>query len=195
VAAQAAPASEEAVAAPVAPPHTGSLSRRMMLIAAGWITILLLGGGIGLDRTLSALITRQFDEQLNYTLTAMITSAEIDPTATSGSTASSPTSASSNRAAALLADQRQGHDDYPSRSLWDRTLKVSGRSRARSRLLRFAPVSRRAAARVERRSAARQRRRLAVHRRRARAASSTSRSGGSARSSCGASRCSASACS
>jgi hypothetical protein len=32
--------------APAAPQHTGSLSRRMMLIAAGWITILLLGGGI-----------------------------------------------------------------------------------------------------------------------------------------------------
>ena len=44
--------------------HTGSLSRRMMLIAAGWITILLLVGGIALDRTLANLITRNFDEQL-----------------------------------------------------------------------------------------------------------------------------------
>ena len=33
--------------------HTGSISRRMMIIAAGWISILLLLGGIGLDRTLA----------------------------------------------------------------------------------------------------------------------------------------------
>ncbi|HLT02507.1 MAG TPA: hypothetical protein VK001_10020, partial [Geminicoccaceae bacterium] len=61
------------------PPHTGSLSRRMILIAAGWITILLLGGGVALNNTLNSLLTRQFDEQLNYLLTAMISSAEIDP--------------------------------------------------------------------------------------------------------------------
>jgi len=123
---EAAPASEEAVPAPAAP-HTGSLSRRMMLIAAGWITILLLGGGIALDSTLSGLLTRQFDEQLNYTLTAMIASAEIGPEG----------EVYFNRP---LGDQRflepnsglyyqingAGHDPYPSRSLWDRTLDVGG---------------------------------------------------------------------
>ena len=51
----------------------------MLLIAAGWITILLLLGGVALNRTLTGLLTRQFDQQLNYTLTAMIASAEIDP--------------------------------------------------------------------------------------------------------------------
>jgi signal transduction histidine kinase len=123
---EAAPAREEADTVPAAP-HTGSLSRRMMLIAAGWITILLLGGGIALDRTLTDLLERQFDEQLNYTLTAMIASAEIGPEG----------EVYFNRP---LGDQRflepnsglyyqidgEGHDPYPSRSLWDRTLEVGG---------------------------------------------------------------------
>ena len=121
-------ASEEAVAAPVAPPHTGSLSRRMMLIAAGWITILLFGGGVALDRTLKDLVTGQFDEQLNYTLTTMIAAAEIDPLG----------DVWFNRP---RSDQRflepysglywqvtgEGREPYPSNSLWDRTLETSGR--------------------------------------------------------------------
>lgn len=106
--------------------YTGSLSRRILLIAAGWITILLLVGGVALDRTLAGLLERQFDEQLDYTILAMITSAEIDPYG----------DVWFNR---QLADQRflepgsgfywqvsgEGHDDYISRSLWDRTLEVS----------------------------------------------------------------------
>lgn len=105
--------------------NTGSLARRMMLIAAGWITILLLGGGLVLDRTLSGLITRNFDEQLGYMLTAMIGSAEIGPDG----------EVFFNRP---LGDQRflepnsglywqirgKGHEDFPSRSLWDRSLEV-----------------------------------------------------------------------
>jgi signal transduction histidine kinase len=107
--------------------QTGSLSRRILLIAGGWITILLLVGGVALNRTLTDLLTRQFDEQLNYTITSMITTAEIDPYG----------DVWFNR---QLADQRflepnsgfywqvsgKGHDDYISRSLWDRTLEVSG---------------------------------------------------------------------
>ncbi|MEP7221938.1 MAG: HAMP domain-containing sensor histidine kinase [Novosphingobium sp.] len=107
--------------------HTGSLSRRMMLIAAGWITILLLLGGVALDRTLAGLVERNFDEQLGYMLTAMVASAEIGPDG----------EIFFNRP---LGDQRflepnsglywqisgKGHDDFPSRSLWDRTLKVHG---------------------------------------------------------------------
>ena len=31
---------------------TGSLSRRMIIIAAGWITLLLIAGGLALDRVL-----------------------------------------------------------------------------------------------------------------------------------------------
>jgi signal transduction histidine kinase len=109
-------------------PHTGSLSRRMMLIAAGWITILLLLGGVGLNRTLTGLVSRQFNEQIDYVLTAMIGSAEIGPDG----------EVYFNRP---LGDQRflepnsgfywqisgEGHEPFPSRSLWDRTLKDSGK--------------------------------------------------------------------
>lgn len=108
-------------------PHTGSLSQRMMLIAAGWIVILLSLGGFALDRALTGLITRNFDEQLGYMLTAMVASAEIGPDG----------EVFFNRP---LGDQRflepnsglywqirgQGHEDFPSRSLWDRSLEVRG---------------------------------------------------------------------
>lgn len=108
-------------------PHTGSLSQRMMLIAAGWIVILLSLGGFALDRTLNGLITRNFDEQLGYMLTAMVASAEIGPDG----------EVFFNRP---LGDQRflepnsglywqirgAGHEDFPSRSLWDRSLDVRG---------------------------------------------------------------------
>ncbi len=96
-----------------------------MLIAAGWITILLLVGGVTLDRTLTALITRSFDDQLGYILTGMVGSAEIGPDG----------EIFLNRP---LGDQRflepnsglywqiraRGHDDFASRSLWDRSLRV-----------------------------------------------------------------------
>ncbi|MFM5895249.1 MAG: sensor histidine kinase [Novosphingobium sp.] len=111
--------------APASIPHTGSLARRMMLIATGWILVLLLGGGIALDQTLTGLITRNFDGQLSYLLNGMIASAEVG----------SDGEVYFNRA---LGDQRllepnsglywqirgQGHDDFPSRSLWDRSLDV-----------------------------------------------------------------------
>lgn len=108
-------------------PHTGSLSKRMMLIAAGWISMLLLLGGVALDRALTNQITRAFDDQLGYMLTAMVASAEIGPDG----------EIFFNRP---LGDQRflepnsglywqirgKGHEDFPSRSLWDRSLRVSG---------------------------------------------------------------------
>lgn len=109
-------------------PHeasTGSLARRMMLIAAGWISILLLVGGLALDHTLTGLVTRNYDEQLGYMLTGMIGSVEIGPDG----------EVFFNRP---LGDQRflepnsglywqirgKGHEDFPSRSLWDRSLDV-----------------------------------------------------------------------
>ena len=107
--------------------HTGSLGQRMMLIAAGWITILLLGGGLALDRTLVSLVTHNFDDSLGYMLTGMVGSAEIGPDG----------EVFFNRP---LGDQRflepnsglywqisaKGHEDFPSRSLWDRSLKAPG---------------------------------------------------------------------
>jgi signal transduction histidine kinase len=97
----------------------------MMLIAAGWIVILLSLGGIALDGTLTSLITRNFDEQLGYMLNGMIGSAEIGPDG-------------EVYFIRQLGDQRflepnsglyyqvhaPGFEDNPSRSLWDRTISV-----------------------------------------------------------------------
>jgi len=105
--------------------QTGSLSRRIILIAAGWIVILLSLGGFALDRTLTGLVSRNFDEQLEYVMNAMIASAEIGPDG----------EVFFNRP---LGDQRflepnsgrywlvtgQGHENFPSRSLWDRSLEL-----------------------------------------------------------------------
>ncbi len=106
-----------------------SLARRMGMIAAGWIFVLLLGGGIALERTLTTQVEANFDEQLDYILTAMIASAEIDA---SGEVYFYRT----------LGDQRflepgsglywqisgGNYEPWPSRSLWDRTLKLRGAS-------------------------------------------------------------------
>jgi len=99
----------------------------MIGIAALWISVLLLGGGVALDRVLSDAVTRNFDDGMNYVLTAMIAAAEIGPDG----------EVLFNRE---LADQRflepnsglyyqisaKGHEDWRSRSLWDRALKVPG---------------------------------------------------------------------
>lgn len=104
----------------------GSLSLRIMLLAAGWIALLLLIGGFALDRVLVGTLTRNFDQQLNYALTAMIASAELDA---SGEV----------RFTRPLGDQRFSEpysglywqvnaprqEPFPSRSLWDRRLPVN----------------------------------------------------------------------
>jgi signal transduction histidine kinase len=109
------------------PRPRASLARRMGLIAAGWIFVLLLGGGIALERTLTTQVESNFDEQLDYILTAMIASAEIDA---SGEVYFYRT----------LGDQRflepgsglywqisgGNYEPWPSRSLWDRTLELEG---------------------------------------------------------------------
>ncbi|UVI40796.1 sensor histidine kinase [Qipengyuania spongiae] len=97
----------------------------MMAIAAGWIFILLLAGGFALDRTLTNLVEDNFDDQLEYMLTAMISSAELD-------------NAGDVYFIRPMGDQRflepnsglywqisgEGREDYPSRSLWDRSLEI-----------------------------------------------------------------------
>ncbi|WP_338468522.1 HAMP domain-containing sensor histidine kinase [Novosphingobium sp. ZN18A2] len=99
----------------------------MLLIAFVWVAVLLLGGGIALDRTLTSLVTRNFEDQLNYMLTAMVASAEVGIDGDVLFTRP-------------LGDQRflepnsglywqisgKGHEDYLSRSLWDRSLKLGG---------------------------------------------------------------------
>ena len=105
---------------------SGSLTRRMIGISALWIVLLLGLGGYALDRVLTSAITSNFDAQLDYVLTAMIASSEID----------SDGEVLFNRPP---ADQRflepysglyyqisgGGRDPFQSRSLWDRRLNVA----------------------------------------------------------------------
>jgi signal transduction histidine kinase len=104
---------------------TGSLARRMIAIAALWISVLLIGGGFALDRVLTGAITRNFDSSLEYVLIAMIRSSEIGPDG-------------EVRLIEPLGDQRflepysglywqisgGNQEPYRSRSLWERTLKA-----------------------------------------------------------------------
>jgi signal transduction histidine kinase len=59
--------------------RTGSLTRRMIVIAAVWIVALLVIGGVALDRVLSRSIVASFDDQLTFVLNSMIASSEIGP--------------------------------------------------------------------------------------------------------------------
>lgn len=104
---------------------SGSLSRRMILIAAGWITVLLVGGGLALDRVLTNAVTSNFDSGLEYVMTQMIASAEIGPDG-------------EVRLNRPMGDQRflepysglywqisgEDYEPFRSRSLWDQALKV-----------------------------------------------------------------------
>jgi signal transduction histidine kinase len=105
---------------------TGSLTRRMIVVATVWISILLFAGGFALDRVLTGSLVRNFDSQLEYVVNAMIAASEIGPDG----------EVNFNRPP---ADQRfiepysglyfqisgTGADTFPSRSLWDRRLRVT----------------------------------------------------------------------
>ena len=105
--------------------RTGSLTRRMIGVAALWITVLLLIGGFALDRVLSRSIVDNFDNQIAFVLNSMIAASEIGPDG----------EVRFNRPP---ADQRfiepysglyfqisgEGADTFASRSLWDRRLQV-----------------------------------------------------------------------
>ena len=107
-------------------PHIGSLTRRMIVVAGLWISVLLLSGGFALDRVLTTSIVHNFDDQLTYVLNGMIAASEIG---TDGEV----------RFNRPPADQRfiepysgvyfqvsgEGADTFPSRSLWDRRLQVA----------------------------------------------------------------------
>ena len=99
----------------------------MIVVAAFWITALLLLGGVALDRVLRNSIVDSFDKQLVLVLNkSLVAAAEIGPDG-------------EVRLNRPPADQRfiepysgvyfqisgQGSDTFPSRSLWDRRLQVS----------------------------------------------------------------------
>ena len=122
------PLPDSAVVAPAAISSEGSLSRRMIGVAALWIFVLLAAGGFALDRVLTTAITRNFDDGLNYVLTSMVASAEIGPDG-------------EVRLNRPLGDQRflepysglywqisaTGFEPFRSRSLWDRALRIDVR--------------------------------------------------------------------
>jgi signal transduction histidine kinase len=105
---------------------SGSLSRRMIGIAAVWIILLLSVGGFALDRVLTSALTRSVDDGLDYVLTSMVGSAEIGPDG-------------EVRLNRPLGDQRflepysglywqisgKNYEPFRSRSLWDRELQTS----------------------------------------------------------------------
>ena len=98
----------------------------MIGIAAIWIAALLLIGGFALDRVLSRSFIDSFDNQLVYMLNSMVDASEIGPDG-------------EVRFSRAPAEQRfiqpysglyfqisgSGADTFPSRSLWDRRLRVS----------------------------------------------------------------------
>ena len=127
------PPADSAPAPEAAPRFTGSLSRRIIGISILWIALLLIGGGIALDRVLTNAVTHNFDDGLSGVLTAMISAAEIGPDG----------EVLFNRLS--LPDQRflepssglyyqisgPGHEDWRSRSLWDRAIQITPDMRAR----------------------------------------------------------------
>ncbi len=104
---------------------SGSLGRRMIGIAAAWILLLLVAGGLTLDRVIGQAITNNFDDNIEYLLVAMIRASEIAPDG-------------SVRLNEPPGEQRffepysglywqisgTGQEQETSRSLWDRQLEV-----------------------------------------------------------------------
>jgi signal transduction histidine kinase len=105
----------------------------MIGVSAIWIIILLGGGGVALDRVLTNAITRNFDAQLDYVLTALIASAEVGPDGEVYLNRPPADQRFLETYSGLyfqISGVREGGPplspdlDFPSRSLWDRKLKV-----------------------------------------------------------------------
>jgi signal transduction histidine kinase len=112
---------------------TGSLTRRMIVVSAVWIVVLLGVGGYALDRVLTNAITRNFDASLDYVLMALIGSAEIGPEGEAflnrppaDQRFLEPGSGVYFQISAVTppSDRSATDLDFPSRSLWDRRLRV-----------------------------------------------------------------------
>ena len=125
---------EENAPALLAPTPLASIARRMGFIAAGWIIVLLLGGGIALERALTSQVEANFDEQLEYQLTAMITAAEVDPFGDVFFERNLGNQAFLEPNSGLYWQiSGEGFDPWPSRSLWDRTLELRGENSGNDR--------------------------------------------------------------
>ncbi len=107
------------------PGAPGSLSQRIVVLAAFWIAILLIVGGVALDRVVTGTITRNFDERLAEALPAMIAAAELDPFGEVRFNRT-PVDPRFGEPYSGLYWQVSGEGRLPfrSRSLWDRELPV-----------------------------------------------------------------------
>ena len=122
-------AADEAVGVPKLAParqRTGSLTRRIIGVAALWIAALLLIGGFALDRVLSRSIVDTFDTQLVRVLNSMIAASEIGP---DGEVRFNRPPADQQfiepYSGLYFQISGAGADTFASRSLWDRRLLVS----------------------------------------------------------------------
>ena len=121
--------------------RTGSLTRRMIGVAALWIVALLLIGGFGLDRVLKRSIYDNFDNQLVFVLNSMVASSDIDPMGGVRFTRAPADQRFAEAYSGLyfqVSDIPANHCQakiydptlcYPSPSLWDRRLRVSDKHR------------------------------------------------------------------
>ena len=116
--------------------RSGSLTRRMIGVAALWIVALLLIGGYALDRVLTRSIVDSFDNQITFVLNSMIASSEIGPDGEvrfnrppADQRFVEPYSGAYFQVTDMPANSCKLHTDaslcLPSRSLWDRRLRVS----------------------------------------------------------------------
>ncbi|WP_294070072.1 HAMP domain-containing sensor histidine kinase [Sphingomonas sp.] len=119
------------------PRASGSLTRRLIVVAALWIIALLLIGGFALDRVISRWIVDSYDNQLVFILNSMIGTSEIGP---DGGVRFNRAPADQRFAEAYSGLYFQVTDAagdscksgavsalcYPSPSLWDRRLHVVG---------------------------------------------------------------------
>ena len=116
--------------------RTGSLTRRMIGVAAIWIVALLLIGGFALDRVLYRSFLDSFDNQLVFILNSMIDASEIGPDgevrfsrAPADQRFVQPYSGLYYQVTDVPGDSCRLHVESPlcdpSRSLWDRRLRVS----------------------------------------------------------------------
>ncbi|MEZ0244953.1 MAG: histidine kinase, partial [Sphingomonas sp.] len=98
----------------------------MIFIATAWIAVLLVGGGYALDKVLVDVVNRNFNEQLRLLVNSMVVSAELGP---GGEVVLSRELADQGfiepNSGSYWQISGEGFETFPSRSLWDRRLKVN----------------------------------------------------------------------
>ena len=99
----------------------------MILIAAGWIMVLLAGGGFALDRVLASAITQNFDDRLAYVLRSLLVSAEIQQGEVWFSREPADQAFLEPGSGVYWQVSAPGREAFPSRSLWDRQLAYGTR--------------------------------------------------------------------